>query len=242
MAKICLAGIIQSIKGSIGNLTFSSTRGIPYIKLKPKPHNPKTERQKEVRNNFAYIARQWKKLDIKEQSLWEAYANRLKRLNKANSASIIPTANRKLFMGVNAFMSVNHLLLSSGFKTLLLPPITDIKPALPPANDLRTGETYYGAEIKFKIWMPKEMEGNAVAQIWIAKAGSGNMRQLTIVTSISSEPKEVVIEKIRERVKGKVKELQLNKLAPCIFKIQMRTIAQNGRISMPSAIYKVQLK
>lgn len=52
----------DEFSGSAGNVTAAKINGRSYIKRKPIPTNPNTEKQQEVRNRFKEIAKAYKAL------------------------------------------------------------------------------------------------------------------------------------------------------------------------------------
>ena len=50
----------DEFSGSAGNVTAAKINGRSYIKRKPIPTNPNTEKQQEVRNRFKEIAKAYK--------------------------------------------------------------------------------------------------------------------------------------------------------------------------------------
>jgi len=54
-----LNGIFGPVSGSVGGVTASRNKFGGYLKTKPNPVNPNSERQQSVRNTFAALAEQW---------------------------------------------------------------------------------------------------------------------------------------------------------------------------------------
>lgn len=59
----------DEFSGSAGNVTAAKINGRSYIKRKPIPTNPNTEKQQEVRNRFKEIAKAYKALTQEKRML-----------------------------------------------------------------------------------------------------------------------------------------------------------------------------
>lgn len=73
MAKVTAAFLGLGASGTLGNtLTASTWKGIPVMKLKPTPTNPKSDGQVGHRTLFSCAAAIGRTLTIPQQALWQA--------------------------------------------------------------------------------------------------------------------------------------------------------------------------
>lgn len=75
MARITFGPMIVDCRGSVGDTTFSSWKGINYIRSRVTPANPKTPAQTVQRTKLKNAVFQWQQLaqDIKDR--WNEYAS-----------------------------------------------------------------------------------------------------------------------------------------------------------------------
>ena len=66
----------DEFSGSAGNVTAAKINGRSYIKRKPIPTNPNTEKQQEVRNRFKEIAKAYKALTQEKKNAWELHSKK----------------------------------------------------------------------------------------------------------------------------------------------------------------------
>ena len=239
MAKFTLLPIIQSIRGKFGNLTFCYYRGKPIVKkTMRKMKNPKPETQALVRRIFSEVAKKWVNLSLIQKAEWDEYAKKFKRNKYTLSyGGIIPGAKGTVVQGKSVFIGVNSKLILSGLQPLEKPVFSATKP-LHPVTNLKSYTQYKNGKIKFKIWLPHSPREKCVAQIWIKLLKKGAYSYLTKIVPLSSEPKEVMIEKIRT---SQGTEIEFEKLEKAEVKLQMRTVSQNGESSASSALYKLEV-
>jgi hypothetical protein len=68
----------DAARGSIkGGLTFSSWKGIAYVRQTVTPANPRSNAQTGVRCMMGFLARQWKNLTAETKATWDAIASAL---------------------------------------------------------------------------------------------------------------------------------------------------------------------
>lgn len=90
MAKVVGPLLSMDASGSIaGTQVYAKWRGVPYVRQKVTPANPKTADQTKTRSVFTWLAAIWKLLDPASQAPWTA------------SAKGQPYTNRNAFMGRN---------------------------------------------------------------------------------------------------------------------------------------------
>ena len=119
MALYELNPIFTSIRGSIGDLIFTSYRGKPVIRRKSTKKRMFNDAQRVSQGHFARAVALWKTLTLEEKSSWEEIAN---------GKNITP---------YNAFISVNTKRVNQGLMMIrvysdnpvtIQPPISQKKP------------------------------------------------------------------------------------------------------------------
>ena len=244
MAKFKTIGLIHSIRGKLGDIVFSSWKGVLVVKTRTKNRrDPKSKRQLQVRKVFSLLTHKWQELSMPEKALWEEYVKKYKYKKKvARSSGPIRTANRGTMMGINAFFGVNQMLISSGFPPIKIPTLGTIPKPLPPCTDLTPYTLSANGKIEFNIWLSNTYPTPVTAQIWIRRIKHKHYSYIAKIVPLSTTPQLVVLEKIRTHYKNKIVDLPFKKLEKCELLLQMRTVAQNGEFSIPSAIYKLEVK
>ena len=243
MAKYTNSGLIPFIKGSLGDVYFTYWKGIPVIRKNPKKKRntrttPHWQRVKEA--NFM-LQHNWRNLSFKEWALWEEYTKRYRNIKNRHRDGLCTHIGNKM-SGYNAYTSVNLLLIFSGFEPIEKPFLGNTgKPPLPSTDLIYCG--VYQDEIKFNIWLPSSYPVDCVAQIWTRKAIGIQNPHLARIIKISTAKTQVTIDKIKMRDKNKkATEKGFESMENCKLYLQLRTIAQNGEFSVPSHIYKLEVK
>ncbi len=241
MAKYQSSGLIQGIRGSMGDSTFYYWKGIPVVKKKRgKINSPNTLPQEKIKRNFARLSSQWKNLSFKDCVLWGEYTKRYTKRKNGRKNGLVSNIGGKM-SGFNAFVSINQLLIRCGFDPIKKPTLGNIeKPSLVRTDLIDFG--VYEKEISFNVWLPHSYPVECVTQVWIKRIGiSYPCEYIRSIISVSTSPTQVVIDKIRVKEEGKIVEKELKEIGYCKLLIQMRTVAQNGEFSMPSAIYRIEV-
>lgn len=243
MAKFTTSGIIQTIRGKVGNLIFSSRYGMPVIRQYRgiKMSDLKTEPQLRVREAFLIFLKKWKELSIMERNEWEIYAKTMRNKKITTAQKIIKKPQYGLVVGRDIYLSVNEMLTLIGFNPIQRPPRNDEKIPPTPSNDLVQFTQYKEGKIKFNIWNKQEYTHKCKTQIWIKVGIGGEHPYIIKIVDTSTTPVEIRIENIRIHDKKKVILIPIKKMKRCDIKLQMRTIAENGKISIPTAIYHAEI-
>ncbi len=97
--KSLLAG--PGARGSVGNqFTYANWKGIPVLKVKPFPANPKTAKQTTVRNNFSAEVTEWH--------------NAGRTDNDGIAYNVLATRDSRPMSGFNKFMSIYRTVFGTG--------------------------------------------------------------------------------------------------------------------------------
>ncbi len=236
MAKFATSGIIQTIRGKLGNLIFSSKYGVPMIMQRTtKMRDQKSKQQIEVRNVFSMVLKKWSELSILERNEWEIYAKTIRSKKITTAQAIIKKQNYGTVVGRDVFSSINQRLILAGFNTIQRPPRNDEKIPPTPCTDLIQYTQYKEGEIKFNIWNRQEYQKKCKTQIWIKLPNT--YPYITEIIDISTTPTEIRIEKVKIHKKKNIIEIPMKKMKKGDVRLQMRTIAENGKTSIPTAIY-----
>lgn len=118
MARITLGSVVNSIKGSIGEMVYSTWKGISYIRAKAVTiSNPQSADQMDVRSRVAEVAKYWNDtLTANERAAWEAYALTIVTPTSGPGDIIKPATGP--FSGYTAFLRNNILTFTSGQQAL----------------------------------------------------------------------------------------------------------------------------
>ena len=250
MAKVQLTGLISSITGSMGETTFSPRPGIIQVRKKVKKiHNPQTPLQMKHRKIWSDSISCWKLMPLKNRVFWEQYAKEISITKKKNRMILQKKPGTRM-TAMNAYCAINQTLVSSGLNRIeKIPPYALPYPPLP-ETDIQQFATFH-EKIKFKVWLPypyipwENIEIPCVVQIGISTNSSITHIPFYPLPKLSTKPIPIEIEKVKfQERKGKttkVVEAKLKELIHPIVKIQFRTIAQNGKFSLPSPIYTVEV-
>jgi hypothetical protein len=197
-----------------------------------------------LRKYFKENREKWREMLLKDRALWESYAQQINEGEKKIGGLLRNEFKGKL-TGSSAYCAINQLLYITNFKDIDKPPHYLMKDPPSPLSDIQHMGTYKG-KIKFKIWLPYEYQQKTKAQIAIKTTET--LSYIYIIRpapEISHIPTEIKIDKIkilRKKKKGsKMVELPLKEIKHPIIQIQMRTIAQNGKFSLHSPIYKIEV-
>ena len=248
MARVLLIGLIQSIKGRVGDKVFFVLNGRHYVRQAPtKMRNPNTPRQRKIRQGLAYFGKNWNYLTDTEQCLWGQYAKMVRHsMNPSTvqaSGGLIENNKPQYVTGIAAYNGINMLLYVCDLQERRVPPLSKNKP---PTTNTNLGEVKTkistDGKIRFKIWLPYEYPEKCISQIWMMKASKGCRPYLAITSVVETTPKEITIETVRVKVREKMRDVKLTSVAPCAVRIQMRTIAENGLTSATSAVYRIRLE
>jgi hypothetical protein len=118
MARITLGSVVNSIKGSIGEMVYSTWKGISYIRAKAVTiSNPQSADQMDVRSRVAEVAKYWNdSLSANERAAWEAYALTIVTPTSGPGDIIKPATGP--FSGYTAFLRNNILMFTTGQQAL----------------------------------------------------------------------------------------------------------------------------
>lgn len=118
MARITLGSVLNSISGSIGEMVYSTWKGINYIRSKAKTiSNPQSADQMDVRARVAECSKYWNDtLTQAERDAWETYAKNIV-IPSSGPGDIIKPAKGP-FSGYTAFLRNNILMFTSGQQAL----------------------------------------------------------------------------------------------------------------------------
>lgn len=245
MPRVVLSGLLQDIRGSMGGSTFSAWKGLNYLRNKAvSVANPNTDNQAKLRANFAESVADWKGLTPVQRALWEEFAQSLKVAPGKNqvvgNSGIIPEKG-KTMSGMNAFIGVNQHLEGVDAPRVLVPPINPQQDAV-----IITVAPNYNAvtgciELEFAA-QPKPYALNKTLEVWVKGWWGGAHSYIAFTTGIPEPPvvpATVEICTIRKGWNFTVEEVPIAQLAPCEIYVQLRSIREDGRVSPPSALYKV---
>ena len=99
--------ILGSLRGSIGDNTFSHNRGGDYVRRRVSPTNPSSTRQQTMRTFLSTLAALWSTtLTSAQRAQWNTWAE--------NQTREGPLGNSINLTGINAYVMLNCHLLDAG--------------------------------------------------------------------------------------------------------------------------------
>lgn len=108
--------ILGSLRGSIGDNTFSHNRGGDYVRRRVSPTNPNSTRQQAMRTILSTLAGLWSStLTPAQRAQWNTWAE--------NQSKEGPLGNSINLTGINAYVWLNSHLLDAGDTRIDAPPI-----------------------------------------------------------------------------------------------------------------------
>lgn len=118
MARITLGSIVNSISGSIGDMVYSTWKGINYIRSKAKTiGNPQSTDQADIRARVTECSKYWNDtLTQNERNNWETYSLSIE--NPSSGPGDIIKPGKGPWSGYTAFLRNNILLFTTAQKTL----------------------------------------------------------------------------------------------------------------------------
>lgn len=109
--------ILGSLRGSIGDNTFSHNRGGDYVRRRVAPTNKNSTRQQTMRAYLSTLASLWSfTLTPTQRANWNTWAS--------NQAKTGPLGNSINLTGLNAYVWCNTHILDAGDTRIDSPPIT----------------------------------------------------------------------------------------------------------------------
>jgi hypothetical protein len=183
MAKVTLGALINSLKGSIGEMVFSTWKGKPYVRSKAQTiSNPQSADQTDVRSRIAECAKYWAAtLTPSQRSEWEAYALTIPAPTSGPGDIIKP--GKGPFSGFTAFVRNNLNMFISG--QCALGTFQEIAPIGTPQPDAPTAVAAAWNSPNLAIsWTPGTVPG-AYVVTW-AKGVRSFHAQITNVTAVGS--------------------------------------------------------
>lgn len=114
MARITPSALIDDIKGSIGGVTFSSWKGMSYVKAKAKSvRNPATADQVLIRNGMTFFSRRfYDDLSDAQRAAWDQYAQEVAGAERSDQVQggfgsrVVPQRQFQR-SGYNWFIAIN---------------------------------------------------------------------------------------------------------------------------------------
>lgn len=108
--------ILGSLRGSIGDNTFSHNRGGDYVRRRVSPVNPNTTRQQTMRAFLSTLAGFWSTiLTAPQREAWNTWAD--------NQSRTGPLGNTINLTGINAYVWTNCHILDAGDTRIDDPPV-----------------------------------------------------------------------------------------------------------------------
>ena len=115
--------ILGTLRGSIGDNTFSHNRGGDYVRRRVSPTNPNSSRQQAMRSILSTLSAAWSSvLTAVQRAQWNTWAEAQSKTG--------PLGNTINLTGINAYVWLNSHLLDAGDSRIDAPPIVVAPTAL----------------------------------------------------------------------------------------------------------------
>lgn len=150
MARITPSALVDDIKGSVGGVTFSSWKGMSYVKAKAKSvRNPATKDQVVVRNAMTFFSRRFfDDLTDAQRAGWDQYAQEVASAERSDQvqggfgARIVPQRQFQR-SGYNWYIAINVRLVKELGKPHFAAPIDNAPIGqTPPSQPVWTSVVY----------------------------------------------------------------------------------------------------
>lgn len=157
MARITPSALVDDIKGSVGGVTFSSWKGLSYVKAKAKSvRNPATQDQVAVRNAMTFFSRRYyDDLTDAQRAEWDQYAQEVAGAERSDQVQggfgsrVVPQRQWQR-SGYNWFVAINVGLVTALGVDHYAAPIDDAPLGqTPPSQLVFTDLTYDNTTGKF---------------------------------------------------------------------------------------------
>lgn len=174
MARVTPSALIDDISGSIGGVTFSSWKGMTYVKGKAKSvRNPATQSQVAVRNAMTFFSRRYfDDLTDNQRGEWDQYAQetagaeRSDKVQGGFGARVVPQRqfNRS---GYNWYIALNVRLVRVLGAPHYAAPIDDAPLGqTPPSQPTLSSVTYAAATGKFEFTAVGPQDLGHATKVW----------------------------------------------------------------------------
>lgn len=251
MARITPSALVDDIKGSVGGVTFSSWKGLSYVKAKAKSvRNPATEAQVQIRNGMTFFSRRFfDDLTDRQRHIWDQYAQEVASAERSDQVQggfgnrVIP---KRQFQrsGYNWFLAMNIRLLKEIGDAHFAAPLDDAPLGqTPPSQPAWTSVTYDPAVGRFSLtFVGPQTLGHATnlkVAIWVLP-NWGYAREQMVFDA--NAPAQLIGPWNMDQIHIQRTAIQLP-LPDGIYGFQMDAIGvENGLLSPPSEIRKVRAK
>lgn len=251
MARVTPSALIDDIKGSVGGVTFSSWKGLTYVKAKAKSvRNPATQAQVQVRNGMAFFSRRYfDTLSDVQRAGWDilaqeqASAERSDQVQGGFGQRVIP---KRQFQrsGYNWYIAINVRLLKEIGAGHFAAPIDDAPIGqTPPSQAVITSVIYDSGVGNFSLTaVAPQTFGDAdqvKCALWVLPNYAYAREQAVYEAGNPAEaigPVDIDVLYIQRAV-------LTEPLPDGIYSFQMDAVGiQNGLFSPPSEIVKVRAK
>jgi hypothetical protein len=133
MAKVTYTGIVESINGSIGGLTFQKNSSGDIVRLRPRSSKSSTYDQQLKQSIHVNLLHLYTALSDANKILWDAFAVSYPKTDK--------WGNSKILTGQQWFLSINYYQLLINSTTLSEPPAYAVPDAIDGLNVLLSYES-----------------------------------------------------------------------------------------------------
>jgi hypothetical protein len=189
-AKIKLGLILNDIRGSIGNYTYSIWKaGVQVLRSKASViANPQSIEQTKVRCNFAVNSAAWKGLTPAQQAEWQDWADTKPGMGDGDGGiRNLIKGNGGIMSGWNAFCLANQWLVSADLPAVTAAPLGVASPGSPS----QVAATYAANAITVTWVDPAEIIAGDKIRIWLMSRNGLIHKQLNCVVADAIQTKDI---------------------------------------------------
>lgn len=235
MARIKLGVILNDIRGSIGEFTYSIWKaGVHVLRSKAAViANPMSTDQAAIRCNLANLSKLWyDTLTPEQRAAWSAFALTKPGMgDRDGGIYTVIKGNNGIMSGMNAYIMVNQWLKSIDQATVNDAPV-GLTPPTPPLN---VEATWLSPDLTVTWDIPQTAKMNARGRIWMACHQPNMHRQLVAVELTATTTKVITTVKAAQGKDTALADLPGN------YVLQMDTVDLDGTKSGPSEAIDVTI-
>ncbi len=251
MARITPSALVDDIKGSVGGVTFSSWKGLSYVKAKAKSvRNPATADQVQIRTAMTFFSRRYyDDLSDAQRAAWDQYAQEVAGAERSDQVQggfgsrVVP---KRQFQrsGYNWFIAINVRLVRELGAPAFAAPIDNAPLGqTPPTQPVWDSVTYDDTVGKFAIAYHSPVDfGHAehvLVGVWVLPNFAYAREQVSYESGAENEavgPLDLATLKIQRAT-------LTVPLPDGLYSFQLDCVGkENGLVSPPSDIIKLAAK
>lgn len=251
MARITPSALIDDIKGSVGGVTFSSWKGMSYVKSKAKSvRNPATNVQVQIREAMTFFSRRFfDDLTDAQRAEWDQYAQEIAGAARAESVQggfglrVVPQRSFNC-SGYNWYIRINVRMRREVGVAIYTSPVDDAPLGqTPPGVPSFNGVTYDNTTGKFSWSGHAPQDFGHATTVRVSLWGLPNWGYARVQKAVVATAENEEIDGVEVATWDIQRTTLAIPLPDGIYAFQMDAVGlQNGLVSPPSDVVKVAAK